>query len=198
MIIVETGDVSQPRQGESICGDGVGIWQNGRSTLVAVLDGLGSGPAAAEATQAALDCVDRNRSKSPVSIVLHCHDAVRDTRGVVMALAHIDHEQAILTFTGVGNVGFSASTARPMQPFSQNGLVGHRLPELRTFQFACTPGDRIALYTDGVSSLFVQRGGVSALAGATPQQMADELVERYRTERDDVAVAILVIARSEN
>jgi len=195
MVSVDTGMMSRAHPQEPVCGDGVGIWQNENSTLVAVIDGLGHGQPAADATTAALACVAEHQHSIPAVIVDHCHNAVQDTRGVVMALAQIEYEQEAMTFVGVGNIGVSAATAQPMHVYSQNGVVGHRLPELRTFRFACSPGDRIALYTDGISSRFVRQGGVSILRGASAQEMAQHLMEEFGQHDDDVAVAILAVAR---
>ena len=162
--------------------------------MVAVVDGLGSGQPAADATTAALACVAAYQKEPPASTLTRCHEAVRHTRGVVMALARIEHDLEALTFVGVGNIGFSAAAAQPMHAYSQNGLVGLRLPELRTFRFACSPGDRIALYSDGISSRFVRQGGVSTLKGSSPQEMAQHMVEWFGQQDDDVAVAILAVA----
>lgn len=194
MVSVSTGSACRPHSQARVCGDGVGIWQDERSTLVAVVDGLGSGQPAADATAAALACVAEHQQAIPAAILDRCHKAVQHTRGVVMALAQIEHRSEALTFVGVGNIGFSAAAAQPMSAYSQSGVVGHRLPELRTFRLACSPGDRIALYSDGISSRFVRQGGVSALKGSTPQEMAQHMVEEFGRQEDDVAVAILVVA----
>jgi hypothetical protein len=194
MVTVDTGVVSRAHPQEHVCGDGVGIWRDECSTLVAVVDGLGSGQPAADATTAALACVAEYQHEIPAVILDRCHKAVQHTRGVVMALAQIEHELEALTFVGVGNIGFSAAAAQPMCPYSQSGVVGHRLPELRTFRFACSAGDRIALYSDGISSRFVRQGGISILRGSSPQVMAQYLVEEFGQQNDDVAVAILAIA----
>lgn len=190
--------VCRPRAGATISGDRIGIWQDEASTLVTVIDGLGSGQAAAEASWQALACVEAHRSQPLSDILSRCHEATRHTRGVVMALVRIEHKRDRLTFLGVGNIGFSAASRQPMRPVSQNGLVGHRLPALLEFQFDCRPGDLMVLYSDGISTQFVRQGGLSALAISAlsrplPQEVARQIVHRFGKEDDDVAVAALEV-----
>lgn len=193
MVTVNAGAVCQPKPGEVVSGDSVGIWQDGASTLLTVIDGLGSGQAAAEATQSALTCVQVNLDRSLSEIIVCCHRALQGTRGVVMALVRVEHCHDRLTFAGVGNIGFSAATTKPMRPISRNGVLGHRLPAPREFCFDCTPGDVVVLYSDGISSRFVLNGGVAALSWAPPRELSRRIVKRFGTGEDDVAVAALVM-----
>jgi negative regulator of sigma-B (phosphoserine phosphatase) len=189
--------VSRPRQGETVSGDCIGIWQKEESTLVTVIDGLGSGPAAARASEKALASVEANQAHRLPEILVRCHRAVRATRGVVMALLRVDHGLDQVQFLGVGNIGFSAASKGPMQPFSQNGLLGHRLPSLLEFEFDCSPGDLMALFSDGISSEFVRRGGISSLARMPPQALAEHIACHFGRHEDDVAVLILEVTGSQ-
>jgi negative regulator of sigma-B (phosphoserine phosphatase) len=193
MVVVETGMACRPKLGESVSGDQIGIWQDDVSTLVTVIDGLGSGQPAAEASSRALACVAANRTQPLVEILPRCHYAVQDTRGVVMALARIEHDSNRLTFAGVGNIGFSASSQNPIGPVSKNGLVGYRLPTLLEFQFECSLGDWIVLYSDGISSQFVRQGGISALDRLRPEELALQMIQKFGKQHDDVAVAALAV-----
>jgi negative regulator of sigma-B (phosphoserine phosphatase) len=192
MVTVEAGTVCRPRPGRAVSGDRIGIWRDEASTLVTVIDGLGSGQAAAQAAQIALACVEMNRDQPLRDIVVCCHEVLQATRGAVMALARVQHDRDRLSFVGVGNIGFSAASARPMQPVSPNGLLGHRLPSLLEYGFDCTPGDLVVLYSDGISSRFVLQGGVAALNWVPPQELAQRIVKRFAQD-DDVAVAVLMM-----
>jgi serine/threonine protein phosphatase PrpC len=193
MVSVKADTLTRSKAGETVSGDRIGIWQDQAATLAAVIDGLGSGLAAAQAAQMALACVERSSNQPVSEIMLSCHEAVRETRGVVMALLRIDHHHDSLTFVGVGNIGFSAASAEPMQPISKNGIVGHRLPELLEFRYTCSPGDRIILYSDGISSQFLREGGARFLNKTSSEQKARHLVERFGQTGDDVAVAVLTV-----
>jgi hypothetical protein len=175
-----------------VCGDAVGVWQDELSTLVSVIDGLGSGDAAARAAHAALACVESKREQPLGQIVADCHKALQGSRGAVMALVRVEHDCACLTYVGVGGIGFSAASAKPMQPVPQSGVVGHRLPRLAESRFDCTAGDLVVLYSDGIGSRFLLRGGVSALRWAPPEELAQRIVKRYGQD-DDVAVAVLMM-----
>jgi hypothetical protein len=171
----------------------VGVWHDTASTLVAVVDGLGSGLAAAEAAEAALASVELYRDQPLREILILCHGALQATRGVVMALVRVDHQKASLSFIGVGNIGFSAASAEPMQPVSPNGLLGHRMSTLLEYRYKCTPGDLVVLHTDGISSRFVLQGGVTALSWSPPQELAERIVKRFAQD-DDAAVAVLMMS----
>ncbi len=194
MITAKAAAVCRPKDGESASGDTVGVWQDEASTLLAVVDGLGSGPPAAEASRRAVAWVAANRNRPLVEILTDCHKALHGTRGIVAALVRVEHRAKKLSFVGVGNVGFNADSRESMQPFSQNGVVGHRLPELIEFRYDCSPGDRLAIYTDGISSEFIRQGGLAALPEAAPETVAHEIVERFGSSKDDVAVAVLEVS----
>ncbi len=185
--------VYRPKRGESVSGDRCGIWQEGGRTLASVIDGLGSGLAAVTASEQAMASVEANRDRPLADIFARCHETVSRTRGVVMGLARIEHDRARLTFCGVGNIGFSAASKQPMHAVSQNGLLGQRLPTLLEFKFTCSPGDRMVVYSDGISALFVQQGGLAALGRASAQELAQQIADRFGRQDDDLAVAVLTI-----
>jgi len=190
------GVVSRPKSGEPQCGDAVGFWQERSWTLVAVVDGLGSGLLAAQASQKALACVADHRREPLLEIVDRCHQALQDTRGAVLALTRVYHREQRLRYVGVGNIGLSAASMDTMQPVSQNGLVGQRLPRLVECEYRCSPGDLIALYTDGISGQFRRQGGLPTLSSShwtDPQRLAQQLMDAFGTADDDTSVAVLMV-----
>jgi hypothetical protein len=80
------GIVHRPKSGRNISGDAYLIKEGEEATLVCLVDGLGSGEAAAEAAQAAIRCVEVNSTLPLSDIMAKCHQALRGTRGAVMAL----------------------------------------------------------------------------------------------------------------
>ncbi len=63
--------VSQPKIGERANGDAVLVRSSGDLLLLAVIDGLGHGPVAAEAAQAAITALNAQKLESPVLDMMH-------------------------------------------------------------------------------------------------------------------------------
>lgn len=186
---MEFGIVQRPKSGRNISGDAYWIKEEEETVLICLVDGLGSGEAAAEAAQAAIRCVEINRTSPLSDIMTQCHQALKGTRGAVMALMHINFGESVVTFVGVGNIGIHVRSAAPIKPISKNGIVGYRLPRLQEFTYPYTPGDLFVLHTDGISSRFSLDGaGAEEMQGV--QILADEIARIFGKENDDVTVLV--------
>jgi len=65
---MEFGIVHLPKHGRDISGDAYLIKEEEEATLVCLVDGLGSGEAAAEAAQAAIRCVEVSNTSSGIHV----------------------------------------------------------------------------------------------------------------------------------
>ena len=187
---MEVGIVHRPKSGRDISGDAYLIKEEEEATLICLVDGLGSGEAAAEAAQAAVRCVEVNSTLPLSGIMTECHQALRGTRGAVVALMHINFAKSTVTFVGVGNVGIHVRSTAPIKPISKNGIVGYRLPRLQKFTYPYAPGDLFVLYTDGISSRFTLDGALWAEEAQDVQALADEIARNFGKENDDVTVLV--------
>ncbi|HID08478.1 MAG TPA: stage II sporulation protein E, partial [Armatimonadetes bacterium] len=169
-------------------GDRCLVQENGDNVLVCVADGLGSGPAAAQAAQAAVDWVAAHDQVPLSQIMRGCHDALRHTRGAAVALVRMDTAQRVLTFVGVGNVEFHAWSDEPMRPISYAGIVGSRLPSLRVFRYRLSPGDVIMLHTDGISRRFALEDVIAQEGTASLQCLAEAIAHNHAKRNDDAAL----------
>ena len=84
--MIELGVASSALHGRS--GDRAVVARHGDRTLVAAIDGLGHGEAAAEAADAAASILERDGG-SLQGLLGRCHEALRGTRGAVMTLAEL-------------------------------------------------------------------------------------------------------------
>ncbi|GAA0314539.1 SpoIIE family protein phosphatase [Actinoallomurus spadix] len=101
---IEVGGVLTPHPTQSVAGDGYGVaWEGDRLTAV-VVDGLGHGPAAAEARQAALDVAGRRTVTDVARLLREIDTALRTTRGAAAAVAQVDGWARRLTYGCTGNV----------------------------------------------------------------------------------------------
>jgi phosphoserine phosphatase RsbX len=158
--------------------------------LVALIDGLGHGPEAAEAAREAAALLKDYAALPLDELVQHCHEGLRKTRGVVMSLAAVDRRSSTLEWCGVGNVEgvlfrADATRARPREALtSRGGVVGYRLPPLKVTSLPLYRNDVLVLATDGIRSDFADAVDDQLAA----QAIADAVFERCAKSTDDALV----------
>ncbi|HXJ30457.1 MAG TPA: SpoIIE family protein phosphatase [Gemmatimonadales bacterium] len=178
--------------GEVESGDGHLVHPTRDGCLVAVVDGLGHGPAAATVARTALATLTGCVEEPVLPLVQLCHQALAGTRGAVLSLARVNAAHHSLTWIGVGNVAgvlwFHGATGRAAQAtlLPSPGIVGLELPRLRAEVIALAPGDTLVFATDGVDEAF-------ALAhpnAASPQRLADAILADHAKGTDDALVLV--------
>jgi phosphoserine phosphatase RsbX len=184
---LERGVAGLTHAGEWRSGDVAVFAPAPRGGLVAVIDGLGHGDAAADAAEAAAAIVREDAALAPEWLLERCHEALRRTRGAVMTLAWFDVEAAEMAWTGVGNVEARLVRAgrRPVSPVVLGGVVGYNLPNVRLTTVALEPGDAIVFATDGIAAHYSD----AIEPGVGAQQLADLVLERYGKRTDDALAA---------
>jgi phosphoserine phosphatase RsbX len=162
--------------------------------LVAVIDGLGHGSEAAEASARACEVLSDSPGRSLPETVERCHAALRGTRGAVIALALFPHSAPDMQWLSVGNVEgllLRQSTSGPTREaiVQRPGIVGHGLPHLAVSTLPVAVGDMLVFATDGLERGF---GHALSSGGARPADGAGTLLRRFATGKDD---ALLLLAR---
>jgi negative regulator of sigma-B (phosphoserine phosphatase) len=188
--VLERGEAGEPLAGEERSGD-LAVWVTYEGgALVAAVDGLGHGPAAADAAAAAGDQFRLHAGEPPETLLRHCHEALRSTRGVVATVAWFDLETAELTWTGIGNVEGRLVRANRDRgdsvdsPTLFGGVLGWSLPAVRLVRTTLAPGDCVVMATDGVAADF----GSSLLPGASAPEQARRILESHARGSDDALV----------
>ncbi len=124
---LEWGAATQPIPGETVCGDLHLVKPFDNGALVAVVDGLGHGDEAIAVARIAIQVLEGQADQSVITLVKRCHEALIDTRGVVLTLASFNLR-----------------------------VVGYQLPPLAAGVFAVAPNDLLILATDGIDNSFGQ------------------------------------------
>jgi phosphoserine phosphatase RsbX len=186
-LALERGVAVRAHEGERRSGDVAVFAPAPRGGLLAVIDGLGHGDAAADAAEAAAGIVREDAALEPQWLFERCHEALRRTRGVVMTLAWFDLEAAEMTWTGVGNVEARLVRAgrRPLSPVVLGGVVGYNLPNARPTAVGLEPADAIVFATDGITASYSE----AIAPGVGAQELADVVLERYGKGTDDALAA---------
>jgi serine phosphatase RsbU (regulator of sigma subunit) len=197
--LLKIGMAHRAAPGEEISGDRCFVHQSADCAVVALIDGLGHGPEAAiaaEAAQAALVAPDR---QSPALLMQRCHERLRETRGAALTVMQFDMQAQLLEWTGVGNIIAVLLHPEPngkltrTELFGRGGVVGVQLPSTASCSLRIAPGDMLVAATDGVHTSFAY--GITRVEA--PQQLADRLLTRYCTGYDDAMVVVAQIQRSE-
>lgn len=184
---MEIAVVQRPAEGETLCGDAYAVVRSGRSTLVAMADGLGHGPEAERAARAFCDHAGTAPGGSLESILESADRAIAGTRGVVAALLRLDPPDHI-EFAGVGNVVLRALSRTPIHALSVAGVLGRRSARRpRSERFAVEDGDLLVLHTDGVSL----RYDLAPLRGEPASRVARELLDVHGRAHDDATCLVV-------
>lgn len=176
--------LSQPKVGERANGDAVLVRHGDDAIMLAVVDGLGHGPSAAEAARTAIAAFEAQPFEASVlSMMQSAHDALRGTRGVAATLCVI--RKRMVEACAVGNVQLSCTNADIPLVLSA-GVLGQRVPRYRVCQGQLLKSARIALFTDGVST----RASLQEVRGIAPDAACRLLFDRHRRKEDDATILI--------
>jgi hypothetical protein len=184
----------RPYPGETVSGDGWAIDWDEHTCRVALIDGLGHGPLAYQATEAAIACLSAYPALSPAEALRRCHVALRGTRGAAISIAQIDALAGRLSYAGVGNVEARLwrDDARE-RPIAFRGIVGVTLPTIRTFDFTLGEDWTLLLHTDGISARFTDQQALEE-AQNDPLELVPILLQCWSRTQDD-ATAVVVRPR---
>lgn len=191
--IVEWSTAIQVREGEILSGDHYLICREDNRVLVAVVDGIGHGPEAAEASQRAVSILEAHAADPLVSLFSLCHKELKNTRGVVMSIAAFDSANNSLSWLGVGNVLGRLLHADKTLLYSEeelltySGVIGHEMPSVLIFSvLPVSKGDVLILATDGVEQDFTK----SLHIGRSSYQLANDILSQHSKGTDDALVIV--------
>jgi hypothetical protein len=176
-----------------VSGDRAVVSEAAGVTLLAVMDGLGHGPEAAEASGKAAAILSARPDDALADLFARCHKALTRTRGVVMTAARIER-QGLLEWAGVGNVEArlvraGAAHAGGESPMLLGGVVGHQMRRtLRSSRVKLGRGDMLLMATDGVHADFTTGLAVQG----SVQAVADRVLAASAKAHDD---ALVLVAR---
>ena len=181
-----------PIRGENVSGDSWSSLCFDHSLGVAVVDGLGHGPKAAEAAHAAIEAFHRSvREVGPARAIELAHQALLSTRGAVMAVACIDGAAQTLRFAGLGNISAVVhSQGTTTRLGSTDGTVGYGVRKARESSVAWTPRSTLIMNTDGLSSRW-SLAKHPGLLSRHPVLIAAVLHREFARNTDDATVVVI-------
>jgi anti-sigma regulatory factor (Ser/Thr protein kinase) len=184
------GVMSRAMPGETLSGDGWFYNSSDRRTVCAIVDGLGHGALAAEASTRAIESLRSNGGVPLVDQINRTHEAIRATRGAALGVAEILHDQRIVKFCGVGNIMATViqnGTTRNM--VSHNGILGHQIGRVTEFQYPWSESAILIMCSDGISTHWDLKS-YEGLMSRDPSLIAAILYRDFARGRDDTAVLV--------
>jgi len=175
--------------GETQSGD---AWVCGCSpgeVCAAVVDGLGHGLYATEASAAAVAVVALGWG-GPADVLQRMHGALHGTRGAAAGVARLVGGD--VCFCGVGNIGATVvhlNGQRNGLP-SHFGVLGEGTPRMQEFRTPWSAGARLVLHSDGMANPWraeTERG----LLACHPALLAAVIYRDFVRRRDDATVLVL-------
>lgn len=182
----------------TVSGDAFWYMESGSLLWTLVVDGLGHGVAAAEASRLAIDCLSGEVERlsavpfeprnSMREMVVLTDRTLRRTRGAAIGLALFDVSRREGYYAGVGNVEMRVVGAQASErPISVAGIVGAGLSRVRVETFSYTPGALIMMHSDGLSSRFDLPPGQG---GATLKELGERLIASH-AKKDDLTLLMV-------
>lgn len=188
---VTVGAATRPKPGYEQNGDAFLIEHKSGESLVGVIDGLGHGQAAHEASRQAKQYV-RTHTDQPLADLFDGVERVcRDTRGVVMLLARFDWRAETVTLGSVGNITLRvchAPTDRHLTP--TRGVLGSRALGPRITEWEWHSSTFMVMHTDGLDARW-QCEDFSLRDDRSITHTAAALLEQLATGEDDATVVII-------
>ena len=185
------GGICLAAPGERECGDAWAVAFDGDDATAIVADGLGHGPEAAVASQAALDVFLADPAVDLPSLLAGAHAALRGTRGAAVALMRANAANDTIRSAGAGNVlarVISGTTDRSV--ITQHGTVGLQMRRVEEASVGWPPHALLVIHSDGIEARW--NGALLApVLGRDPVLAAALLVQHHCRGRDDATVVVL-------
>lgn len=189
--LFEAGAVCLPAPGETVAGDSWVLHQGPHRAMLMIADGLGHGPAAAEASAAAVDAFARSASFSPSAVVERLHAALQAGRGAAVAVAELNTDARIARYAGIGNISgviISPDWSRSLVSF--NGTAGVSARKIQEFSYPWPEHALLVMHSDGLTSRWTL-DDYPGLRAHHPALIAAVLARDHARGRDDLTVVAL-------
>ncbi|MEV5690672.1 SpoIIE family protein phosphatase [Micromonospora globbae] len=184
------GALTRPLSGEAVSGDGYAVRVADGRRQVLVCDGLGHGPLASAASDAAIAAFHAAPAAPPAVVVEYLHRAMSHTRGAAVGVAELDPPAGVLRYAGLGNITAQVvAGGRRRGLVSLPGIAGHQRPTVREYEYGLEPQDLLVMHSDGVVDRW-QLDDYPGLAARSPLVVAATVLRDAGTRRDDACVLV--------
>ncbi|MGZ5179980.1 MAG: ATP-binding protein [Ramlibacter sp.] len=185
------GAVSLAAPGETVCGDAWVVALDGDQATLLVADGLGHGPDAAEAAEAAVAVFGADPLASPRQLIERVHARLRSTRGAAVMVLRADDAAGTVRSAGAGNViGRIVSGVDDRTVLGQHGTAGITIRSPEETTHAWPAHALVVVCTDGIETRW-KAELLRPVLQSDPAIVAALILRDHCRGRDDATVAVL-------
>jgi anti-sigma regulatory factor (Ser/Thr protein kinase) len=193
---VEVRGISVPVPGETACGDGWAAVLDGAGATLLVADGLGHGPDAAAASQAATGVLAAHPREAPSSLLERVHLRLRSTRGAAVAILRADTGASRLQSCGAGNVVARVITGVSDRTLlMQHGTAGLQIRRPEQIEHEWPQHAVLVLHSDGITTRWNEQQ-LAPVLGRDPAMICAVILREHCRGRDDATVVVARRKRS--
>jgi hypothetical protein len=183
--------IAVPYPGEDVCGDGWEAEWHDEICTILVVDGLGHGLMASDASDAAVLTFRESARLAPGMIVREIDGRLRSTRGAVGAVARLDLAKREVVYAGVGNISaLIESPESSRRLVSLNGTLGGHVHKYQEFTYPFPEGSLLVLNSDGLTTHWTL-ADYPGLVSQSPPLIAGTLYRDNSRHRDDATVVVV-------
>ncbi|WP_353941308.1 SpoIIE family protein phosphatase [Streptomyces sp. HUAS MG91] len=190
----DLGLLCLPVRGEEACGDSAAVVDAPDGRTAVVVDGLGHGAEAAEASAAAVTAF-RAAPERPLPEILTAMDhALRSGRGAAVGLVRL--RPGSVEHCGVGNVRLLLVSQDGVRSraLGRPGVVGWNMPQPRSHTLPMPEECAAVVHSDGIAARWADTAA-PFLLGMPPRLLAAALGHGHRSARDDATALVSGAAR---
>lgn len=185
---VFVGAICVPKKSETVCGDNWNFADSGDKFTLTVIDGLGHGIEACDASKLAISRFLEKPFDTPKGIIERMHRALSGTRGAVGAVAQIHKDASIVKYAGLGNINSVVLGGEKSKHLvSMNGTLGYEARRVEEYQQPWPAAGILIMHSDGCSSRF-DFSKYPGLAFRSPSIIAGVLYRDHSKDHDDVTI----------
>ncbi len=187
---IHVGGVSVNMPGETVCGDAWDLLRDEGGASILVVDGLGHGPQAAEASLAASRIFEKYGNQPIPAVLESLHHGLRGTRGAAVAVLRVQPAARQVAYGGIGNIAAAfLSEGSIRRGVSQSGTAGVVARRISEFHYS-HGNDLIAvLHSDGIGTAW-SLDRYAGLTARDPTLVAGVIYRDFRRGSDDATVVV--------
>lgn len=189
--VARAGGLARPMSGQEVCGDAFAVRIDDAVLTAVVADGLGHGPLAAKAADAAVSAFLRAPPGPPVELLTAMHRGAHRTRGAAASVVQVAGDGAVC-YAGVGNVsGYVFDGRQQRRMISYPGIVGVNVRVFRETTYDLPDRAIVLLHSDGVTNKLRLDEEHVGLLVRSPVVIAATVLRDFGSRNDDASVLVL-------
>lgn len=184
------GGLTVPYKHELMSGDKWYVADIPDGLYCLLVDGLGHGVEAAEASNLAIKRFKECLTLPPSAMLKALHTALRGTRGAVGAVAKINTVEQTIVYSGLGNIsGILSVDGDYKHLVSMNGTLGYEARKTLDVNLPWNPGSMLIMHSDGLSAKTPDK--ISEVHTSEVPVIAAWLFQHFAKTTDDATILVV-------